>query len=298
MTTNNMTTNKVTTDKTAANTPERIAKVMARAGLCSRREAERWIAAGRVSIDGIRLDSPATTVPPGAKVTVDGTPLPAPEAARLWRYHKPKGVITTASDPQGRPTVFDKLPDSLPRVLTIGRLDFNSEGLLLLTNDGAVKRRLELPATGWTRRYRARVHGRPDADQLSALSRGVRIDGMNYGPMEATLERQSGANAWLDVALKEGKNREVRRVLEHLGLTVNRLIRVAYGPFQLGHLAPGEVREVTGKVLREQLGGGKPNTGTARRAAPKKGSRPTKNPAPKRNPGPKKKNHAHRRRPT
>lgn len=283
----------MTTSKTAApktNTPERIAperiaKVIARAGLCSRREAERWIAAGRVSIDGIRLDSPATTVPPGATVTVDGAPLPALEPARLWRYHKPKGVITTARDPQGRPTVFDKLPDSLPRVLTIGRLDFNSEGLLLLTNDGAVKRRLELPATGWTRRYRVRVHGRPEADQLSALARGVRIDGINYGPMEAALERQSGANAWLDVALKEGKNREVRRVLEHIGLTVNRLIRVAYGPFQLGHLAPGEVREVTGKVLREQLGGGKP------------GPTPARRPTPKRSPAPKKKSHARRRRP-
>ncbi len=274
----------MTTGKTAG--PERIAKVIARAGLCSRREAERWIAAGRVSIDGIRLDTPATTVPPGATVTVDGTPLPAPEAARLWRYHKPKGVITTAHDPQGRPTVFDRLPASLPRVLTIGRLDFTSEGLLLLTNDGAVKRRLELPATGWTRRYRVRVHGRPEADRLSALARGVRIGGIDYGPMEAVLERQAGANAWLEVALKEGKNREVRRVLEHIGLTVNRLIRVAYGPFQLGHLAPGDVREVTGKVLREQLGVGKPDAGTSRRPAAKK-SRPA----------PEKKSHAHRRRP-
>ena len=233
---------------------ERIAKVIARAGLCSRREAERLIAAGRVSIDGTRLDSPATNVQPGAIVTVDGTPLPAPEPARLWRYHKPKGVITTARDPQGRPTVFDQLPASLPRVLAIGRLDFNSEGLLLLTNDGAVKRRLELPSTGWTRRYRVRVHGRVEADRLRTLSRGLRIDGITYGPMEAQLERQAGANAWLNVALKEGKNREVRRVLEHIDLTVNRLIRVAYGPFQLGHLAPGAVREVTGKALREQLG--------------------------------------------
>ena len=263
-----MTNKKAASPEGAAQ--ERIAKVIARAGLCSRREAERWIAAGRVRIDGIRLDTPATTVPPGAAVTVDGIPLPAPEPARLWRYHKPKGVITTAHDPQNRPTVFAQLPASLPRVLTIGRLDFNSEGLLLLTNDGAVKRRLELPSTGWTRRYRVRVHGRVEADRLPALARGVRIDGINYGPMEATLERQSGANAWLNVSLKEGKNREVRRVLEHIGLTVNRLIRVAYGPFQLGHLAPGEVREITGKVLREQLGGSKADSGTARSRSKKK----------------------------
>ena len=259
--------------------PERIAKVIARAGLCSRREAERLIAAGRVAIDGIRLDSPATTVPPGATVTVDGKPLPEPERARLWRYHKPKGVITTARDPQGRPTVFAQLPASLPRVLTIGRLDIASEGLLLLTNDGAVKRRLELPATGWTRRYRVRVHGKADPERLRALARGVRIGEIDYGPMAARLERQAGANAWLDVALKEGKNREVRRVLEHVGLTVNRLIRIGYGPFQLGHLAPGEVREVSAKVLREQLGGGPAATAPPRRRAPRK------------------KSHAHRRRP-
>jgi len=239
---------------TTQNKPERIAKVIARAGICSRREAERLIAAGRVSIDGTRLDSPATNVRPGTIVTVDGTPLPVPEPARLWRYHKPKGVITTARDPRGRPTVFSQLPSSLPRVLAIGRLDFNSEGLLLLTNDGAVKRRLELPSTGWTRRYRVRVHGRVDTDRLRTLARGMRIDGITYGPMEAQLERQAGANAWLNVALKEGKNREVRRVLEHIDLTVNRLIRVAYGPFQLGHLAPGSVREIPGKALREQLG--------------------------------------------
>jgi len=259
--------------------PERIAKVIARAGLCSRREAERLIAAGRVAIDGIRLDSPATTGPPGATVTVDGKPLPEPERARLWRYHKPKGVITTARDPQGRPTVFAQLPASLPRVLTIGRLDIASEGLLLLTNDGAVKRRLELPATGWTRRYRVRVHGKADPERLRALARGVRIGEIDYGPMAARLERQAGANAWLDVALKEGKNREVRRVLEHVGLTVNRLIRIGYGPFQLGHLAPGEVREVSAKVLREQLGGGPAAT------------------APPRRPAPRKQSHAHRRRP-
>ena len=265
------TSDKPGSDKPERIVPERIAKVMARAGVCSRREAERWIADGRVSIDGVRLTSPAINVPPGATVTIDGKPLPAAEPARLWRYHKPRGVITTASDPQGRPTVFDRLPASLPRVLTVGRLDFNSEGLMLLTNDGTVKRRLELPATGWTRRYRARVHGRVDTDRLQALSRGIRVDGIDYGPMEAALERQSGANAWVNLGLKEGKNREVRRVLEHVGLTVNRLIRVAYGPFQLGLLKPDEVREVPGKVLREQLGGDGSGPGPA--AGKKRGKR-------------------------
>ena len=233
---------------------ERIAKVIARAGLCSRREAERLIAEGRVRLEGTVLSSPAVTVGPDAAVTVDGRPLPAAEPARLWRYHKPRGEVTSARDPQGRRTVFARLPEDMPRVNSVGRLDIGSEGLLLLTNDGALKRRLELPATGWTRRYRVRVHGRPDPGRLASLAEGLRIEGIAYGPIQATLERQSGANAWLEVALKEGKNREVRRVMAHLGLVVNRLIRVAYGPFQLGRLAPGKLEEVSAKVLREQLG--------------------------------------------
>jgi 23S rRNA pseudouridine2605 synthase len=233
---------------------ERIAKVIARSGLCSRREAERLIAEGRVALDGQVLGSPAVSVTNAAAVTVDGRPLPPPEPPRLWRYHKPRGLITTARDPQGRPTVFERLPPDLLRVNAVGRLDLNSEGLLLLTNDGEVKRRLELPETGWIRRYRVRVHGRVEPERLRALEAGVRVSGIDYGPIRAEVERRTGANAWLRVALKEGKNREVRRVMEHLGLTVNRLIRVAYGPFQLGRLEPGEVREVPRKVLREQLG--------------------------------------------
>ncbi len=239
-----------------AESGERIAKVIARAGLCSRRDAERLIAEGRVSVDGAVLDSPALNVAPDARITVDGTPLPKAEAARLWRYHKPKGILTTARDPQGRATVYDRLPPGLPRVVTVGRLDMSSEGLLLLTNDGGLKRKLELPATGWTRRYRVRVHGRVDPARLKALASGVRVSGIDYGPIQARLERQSGANAWLIVSLAEGKNRAVRRVLEHVGLTVNRLIRVAYGPFQLGRLPRGEVAAVPAKVLREQLGVG------------------------------------------
>ena len=233
---------------------ERIAKRLARAGICSRREAERWIEAGRVAVDGVTLTSPAVTVTAESHITVDGRAIGAPERPRLWRYHKPKGLLCTASDPQGRPTIFEKLPPGLPRVVSIGRLDMSSEGLLLLTNDGEIKRHLELPATGWVRRYRARVFGAADAAKLAGLKRGVTIEGVRYGPIEAKLERQTGANAWIAVALTEGKNREVRRVLEHLGLKVNRLIRTAYGPFQLGNLAEGAVDEVTGKVLREQLG--------------------------------------------
>ena len=258
-------------------TGERIAKVIARSGLCSRRDAERLIAERRVRIDGAVVAGPALNVTPDARITVDGTPLPAPAPARLWRYHKPRGVVTSARDPQGRPTVFDRLPPGLPRVISVGRLDIASEGLLLLTNDGALKRRLELPAGGWTRRYRVRVHGTVDPDRLAALAKGIRVGDIDYGPIHAALERQTGANAWLSVALKEGKNREVRRVMEHLGLSVNRLIRVAYGPFQLGRLAPGEVEEVPGKVLREQLDGTRTQerkVGTARaKPRPKKPGR-------------------------
>src|SRR6266481_4595536 len=242
----------------AAAKGERIAKVLARAGLCSRRDAERWIAEGRVSVDGKVLASPAVNVEDNADIRVDGIPLPEPQRARLWRYHKPAGLVTTHRDEKGRATVFGALPSELPRLISIGRLDLNSEGLLLLTNDGALARRLELPATGWVRRYRVRVHGMVEPARLTALARGITIDGIAYGPIRAQLDRQQGSNAWITLSLQEGKNREVRRVLEHLGYPVTRLIRLAYGPFQLGHLARGMIEEVPGTVLQKQLGvGGK-----------------------------------------
>ncbi|CCB67043.1 Uncharacterized RNA pseudouridine synthase RBE_0321 [Hyphomicrobium sp. MC1] len=234
--------------------PMRIAKAMARAGLCSRREAERWIADGRVSVNGKLLKTPAIEVKPGDKVIVDGKPLPSAEPPQLWRYHKPKGIVTTHSDPEGRPTVFDKLPPEMPRVISVGRLDFNTEGLLLLTNDGALARHLELPANGWVRRYRVRAKGRVSPDDLAKLKDGVTIDGVNYGPVEAQVDSVQGANTWLTIAIREGKNREVRNVLSHLGLTVNRLIRVSFGPFQLLDLQPGAVEAVRRKVLIAQLG--------------------------------------------
>lgn len=234
--------------------PERIAKVLARAGLCSRRDAERWIAEGRVAVDGQVLTSPAVTVTAGSHIRVDGEPLPAPDRPRLWRYHKPAGLVTTHRDDKGRPTVFDALPEGLPRLISVGRLDLNSEGLLLLTNDGALARRLELPSTGWIRRYKVRVHGDVEPERLTALARGVTIDGISYGPIRASLDRRQGSNAWISLAVREGKNREVRRVLEHLDLQVTRLIRLSYGPFQLGNLRRGAVDEVLKKVLAEQLG--------------------------------------------
>jgi 23S rRNA pseudouridine2605 synthase len=236
--------------------PQRIAKVLARAGLCSRRDAERWIAEGRVAVDGTVLTSPAVTVTAQNEVRVDGRPLPEPERARLWRYHKPPGLVTTHRDEKGRPTVFGALPAELPRLVSVGRLDLNSEGLLLLTNDGALARRLELPATGWVRRYKVRVHGFVDPARLAALARGTTVDGIAYGAIRAQLDRQQGSNAWVTLSLEEGKNREVRRVLEHLGYPVTRLIRLAYGPFQLGHLERGAIEEVLKKVLAEQLGSG------------------------------------------
>jgi len=233
---------------------ERIAKVMARAGLCSRREAESWIEAGRVELNGKVLTTPAVTVTADDKVVVDGSPLPTRERTRLWLYHKPRGLVTTNKDPEGRPTVFQKLPRDLPRVLTVGRLDINTEGLLLLTNDGGLARVLELPATGWLRRYRVRAFGRVTQADLDGLQDGIAIDGVLYGAIEATLDKEQGDNIWMTVALREAKNREVKRVLEHLGLSVNRLIRVSYGPFQLMDLGEGEVREIRGRVLRDQLG--------------------------------------------
>ncbi len=233
---------------------ERIAKLIARAGLCSRREAERWILDGRVSVKGTVLQSPAITVSDDDDIRIDGKPLPAPERARLWRYHKPRGLVTTHKDERGRDTVFAHLPKEMPRVISVGRLDLNSEGLLLLTNDGELARALELPERGWVRRYRVRIHGAPEAAALAALERGITIAGVKYGPIRAAIDKSQGSNAWLTVSLAEGKNREVRRVMEHLGFAVTRLIRVAYGPFQLGHLARGETAQVPRKVLTEQLG--------------------------------------------
>jgi len=241
-------------DPTADERPERIAKVLARAGVCSRRDAERWIADRRVSVDGRILTTPAVTVTAANDIRVDGKPLPTPERARLWRYHKPAGLVTSHRDEKGRPTVFDALPKDLPRLISVGRLDLNSEGLLLLTNDGALARWLELPSTGWMRRYKVRVHGEAEPERLAALAKGITVDGVSYGPIRASLERRQGSNAWIAMALREGRNREARRVLEHLGFQVTRLIRLSYGPFQLGNLARGAVAEVPKKVLAEQLG--------------------------------------------
>ena len=233
---------------------ERIAKVIARAGLCSRREAERWIIDGRVSVDKKILTTPACVVTTKSRILVDGKPLPELDVTRLWRYHKTTGLMTSHSDPEGRETVFEKIPDTLPRVISVGRLDYNSEGLLLLTNDGELARKLELPSTGWARRYRVRVHGHVNEDALLKLKNGVTVEGITYGSIVARLDRQKSDNAWLTVSIHEGKNREIRKIMEHLNLTVNRLIRISYGPFQLGNLAEGDVEEIRGRTLREQLG--------------------------------------------
>jgi 23S rRNA pseudouridine2605 synthase len=233
---------------------ERIAKVIARAGLASRREAEAWIAAGRVAVNGEVIASPARNVTADDRITVDGAPLPMRERTRLFLYHKPRGLLTTHADPGGRPTIFSALPKGLPRLISVGRLDLNTEGLLLLTNDGGLARTLELPATGWLRRYRVRAHGRVTQEELDRLRAGVAIDGVRYGAIEATVDRAQGSNAWLTFAIREGKNREVKNVLGHLGLAVNRLIRVSFGPFRLGDLAVGAIEEVRTRTLREQLG--------------------------------------------
>ena len=265
----NKTNNNEASADTSAESGQRIAKVMARAGLCSRREAERWIEEGRVQVNGDKILSPALAVTSTDKIIVDGKPLPMQEPTRLWRYHKPAGLVTTARDEKGRPTVFDNLPKDMPRVISIGRLDLNSEGLLLLTNDGELARKLELPASGWRRVYRVRVRGRVNEDRLAKLADGVTVEGVRYGAIEAVLENQQGSNAWLKITLQEGKNREIRRVMEHLGYSVNRLIRVSYGKFDLGTLDRGEAEEVSPGVIRQTEG--RPHKGA--KAKPKKGLR-------------------------
>jgi len=264
----------MTTTTGSSDGGQRIAKWIARAGICSRREAERLIAQGRVDVDGAAPDGPGVVVDDPTRIAVDGERLAPPEPTRLFRYHKPTGRIVAERDPEDRPTIYADLPGDLPRVMPVGRLDVASEGLLLLTNDGAVKRSLELPATGWIRRYRARVYGDVDEAALAKLANGVTIDGVQYGGIKASLDNRSGANAWLSISLREGKNREVRRVLAHLGLRVNRLIRVAYGPFQLGSLKPGRVAEVPPKVMAEQLGLPMPADAHIGKAKPKR--EPTK----------------------
>jgi 23S rRNA pseudouridine2605 synthase len=233
---------------------ERIAKVIARAGLASRREAEAWIAAGRVSVNGAVIASPALNVKTSDRIEVDGTPLPQRERTRLFLYHKPRGLVTTHSDDRGRPTIFGALPKNLPRLISVGRLDLNTEGLLLLTNDGELARTLELPQTAWLRRYRVRALGTVTQDKLDTLRGGVTVNGMRYGAIEATFDREQGANVWLTFGIREGKNREVRNVVEHLGLKVNRLLRVSFGPFELGELERGDVSELEPAQIKEALG--------------------------------------------
>lgn len=261
---------------------DRIAKVIARAGLASRREAERLIIAGRVKVNGQRIDRAALNVTEKDRVEVDGRLLGAPEPPRLWLYHKPTGLVTTTKDEQGRTTIFDELPEDLPRVMSVGRLDLNSEGLLLLTNDGGVKRKLELPETGWVRKYRVRVNGRPQDATFEPLRKGLDLEGERFQPMQVALDRQQGANAWVTIAIREGKNREIRRAMEAVGLSVNRLIRVSYGPFQLGQLKRGEVEEIRPRVLRDQLGL-EETPGNEAQKAPAKPGRPGKpgKPGPK-----------------
>ncbi len=233
---------------------DRIAKALSRAGIASRRDAEKMIAEGRVRVNGKVIDTPAMKVTSADKILVDGKPVGPPDPPRLWLYHKPTGVVTTDKDEKDRPTIYDALPETMPRVMSVGRLDLNSEGLLILTNDGGVKRQLELPSTGWLRRYRVRINGSVSEAKLDILRAGITVEGVRYQPMDVTFDRQQGANAWLTVAIREGKNREIRRTMQALDVKVNRLIRISYGPFQIGTLAAGEVEEVKQRVVRDQLG--------------------------------------------
>ena len=239
---------------TKSNETERIAKKLSRAGVCSRREAERWIAEGRIKVNNVILSTPATNVSEKDKILVDNIPLPKPSLTKIWRFHKPKGCLVTENDPKGRKTIFQILPKSLPRVISVGRLDYDSEGLLLLTNDGAISRKLELPSTGWLRKYKVRVHGIVDKSALLKIKDGIKLDNFKTGPIEAILEIQKGTNAWILIGIREGKNREIRRIMDHLGYPVNRLIRLSYGPFQLGNLKSGEVLEINKNVIKNQLG--------------------------------------------
>ncbi len=265
-----------TTPAPATTGGERIAKVLSRAGVASRREAERLIGLGEVTVNGKVITSPALNVTAADRITVSGRPVGAPEPPRLWLYYKPEGLVTSASDEKGRDTVFANLPEDMPRVMSVGRLDLNSEGLLLLTNDGELKRRLELPSTGWLRKYRVRVNGNPMDTDLEPLRKGIVVDGETFQPMTVTLDRIQGANSWLTVGLREGKNREIRRAMSAIGLTVNRLIRVSYGPFRLNDLAPGQVEEIKPRILKEQLGLSDPEVAAAKGQARRPSAKPAK----------------------
>ena len=234
--------------------PQRIAKYLARAGVASRREIERMIAIGQIKLNGKTLDTPAVKVTNKDTILVNDKQIGEADKVRFWRYYKPIGLVTTDRDEKGRDTIYDYFPENMPRVMTIGRLDINSEGLLLLTNDGGLKRKLELPATGWLRRYRVRVNGNPTEEMVAPLRKGIVIDRERFKGMEIRLDRQQGSNAWLTIGLREGKNREIRRAMQYVGLKVNRLIRTSYGPFKLDDLKPGDVEEIKEKTVKDQLG--------------------------------------------